>query len=96
MTLWRPIHAACCLVNLRILSGQFLLDCSGAAHSSWLCCGEQAEAECSAEPRRCTLLGPRVQDLISAWSACPRVPATHLAALHLSSLPFCKHTRLTF
>lgn len=88
-------QATYCLVNLWILSGQFPLDSSSTATPLGFPVGSRLR-QSALLARRCTLPGLCVQDLISTESACPCVSATHLPALHLSFLPFCKHTPLTF
>lgn len=67
------VQAAYCLVNLWIISGEFPLNCSSAADSSWLSSGEQAEARCSPGPA-----------LHFAWSL---FPGPHQYTVRLSLCP---------
>lgn len=85
------VQAVYRLVNLWILSGRLSLDSSSTADSSWLFCIGSRLKQTALLARQCSLPGLCVQDLISTESACPCVLVTHLSALHLSFLPFCKH-----
>lgn len=81
------------------MSECFPLGTNSVKHPSGLIMWEQAEAEWDYVllAQHSTLAGPRVQDLISIEPACPRLlTPLLLTAPQLSSLPFCKHTGLTF
>lgn len=94
LLLSRSIRAAYCLVNLPVLSGRrrFPLD-----DSSWpglRGAGRGAALPSTPGAALCSVPVSRTSSV--RRPPVLRVPATHLAALHLSSLPFCKHARLTF